>query len=97
MEIDSKEMGASLPQENKDKIISQCQGILKEKSVSIRKLTQMLDRLSSTAIALFAAPLQYRAIQRRQIVELANTKKFDSMIVLTEEARKELQWWVENL
>ena len=46
---------------------------------------------------MLAAPLQYRAIQRQQIAELTITKNFDSMIVLTEEARKELQWWVENL
>ena len=31
-----------------------------------------------------------------KIAELASTKKFDSMIVLTEEARKELQWWVKT-
>ena len=83
-------MSFSLPQEKNDKIISQCQGILKEKSVSIRELTKVLRRLSSTAIAVLVAPLQYRAIQRQQIAELANKKHFDSMIVLTVEARKEL-------
>ena len=49
-------------------------------------------RLFSTATGVLAAPLQHRAIQRQQIVELASTKNVDSMIVLTEEARKELQW-----
>ena len=61
-------------QEKKDKIISQCQDILKEKSVSIRDLTQVFGCLSSTAITVLVAPLQYRAIQRQQIAELANTK-----------------------
>ena len=59
-------------------------------------MTQVLS-LSSTAIALLAAPLQYQAIQRKQIAELANIKNFDSIIVLTGETRKELQWWLENL
>ena len=59
-------------------------------------MTQVLS-LSSTAIALLAAPLQYQAIQRKQIAELANKKNFDSIIVLTGETRKELQWWLENL
>ena len=67
VEINSKEMSESLPQKKKDKIISQSHGILKEKSVSIRDLTQVLGRLSSTAIAVLAAPLQYQAIQRQQI------------------------------
>ena len=75
-------------QEKKDKIISQCQGILKEKSVSIRELTQVVGRLCSTAITVLAAPLQYRAVQRQQIAELAITKNFDSMIVLTIVYRK---------
>ena len=65
VEINSKEMSVSLPQEKKHKIISQCQSILKEKSVFIRELTQVLGRLSSTATAVLAAPLQYRAIQRQ--------------------------------
>ena len=38
-------------------------------------MTQVLG-LSSTAIAVLATPLQYQAIQRKQIAELANTKKF---------------------
>ena len=97
MEINSKEMSASLPQKKKDKIISHCQGILKEQSVSVRELTQVLGRLSSTATLMLAAPLQYQAIQKQQIAEVAITNNFDSMIVFTEEARKELQWWVENL
>ena len=55
-------MSISLPQEKKYKIISKSQGILKEKSVSIRELTQVLGGLSSTAIAVLATPFQYRAI-----------------------------------
>ena len=62
MEINSKEMCMSLPQRKKDKIISKSQGILKEKSVSKRELTQVLGGLSSTAIAVLATPFQYRAI-----------------------------------
>ena len=42
VEINSKEMRVSLPQEKKYKIISQCQNILKEKSVYVREMGQML-------------------------------------------------------
>ena len=51
----------------------------------------MLGCLSPTAIAVLPAPFHYQAIQRQQTAEPASTKNFDSMIVLTEEARKELQ------
>ena len=91
METNTKETNESLHQEKKDKIISKGQGTLKEKSVSIRKLTQVLGRLSPTAIAVLPALFHYQAIQRQQTAEPASTKNFDSMIVLTEEARKELQ------
>ena len=57
-------MNALIPQETKDKIISQCQVILKRKLLSVSELTRVLGRLSSTAIPVLAAALQYRAIQR---------------------------------
>ena len=75
VEINSKEMRVSLPQEKKYKIISQCQNILKEKSVYVREMGQMLWRLSSTAIVVLVALLQYQKIQRQKIAELVNTKK----------------------
>ena len=71
----SEEMRVSLPQEKKYKIISQCQNILKEKSVYVREMGQMLCRLSSTAIVVLVALLQYQTIQRQKIAELVNTKK----------------------
>ena len=71
----SEEMRVSLPQEKKYKIISQCQNILKEKSVYVREMGQMLWRLSSTAIVVLVALLQYQKIQRQKIAELVNTKK----------------------
>ena len=37
------------------------------------------------SLSMLATPLQYRATQRQQIAELANTKNFDSMVVLTDE------------
>lgn len=89
-------MSVPLPQEKKDKIVSQYQVLLQEKLVSIRVLTQVLGRPSFTTIAVLVAPLQYWVSQRQQIAELVNTQNFDLVLVLTEEARKKLQsraWW----
>lgn len=89
-------MSVPLPQEKKDKIVSQYQVLLQEKLVSIRVLTQVLGRPSFTTIAVPVASLQYWVSQRQQIAELANTQNFDLVLVLTEEARKKLQsraWW----
>ena len=86
-------MSVRLPQEKKDKIVSQYQVLLQEKLVSIRVLTQVLGRPSFTTIAVLVAPLQYWVSQRQQIAELVNTQNFDLVLVLTEEARKKLQLW----
>ena len=93
MEKNSKEMSVSLPQGKKDKIISQCQGILKEKSVSMRELTQVRSSIFHSHCSVSGTSL----VSIQHIAELTITKNFDSMIVLTEKSRKELQWWVGNL
>ena len=54
-------------------------------SVRIRELPQLTGRLTSRAIALLPAPLQYQATQRQQIM------------VLAEEVKTELNCWVQNL
>jgi len=48
--------------------------ILKGKTVKIRELASLIGRLSSSTIAILPAPLQYRSLQRKQILELASGK-----------------------
>ena len=90
-------MKLSLPQEKVEGIISQCQMMLSAENVSIRDLMKLIGRLSSSAIAVLPAPLQYRAIQRQQIQELASSQNYDSLVTLTEEVKEELDWWCQNL
>ena len=63
----------------------------------LKAVNSLIGRLSSTAIAILPAPLQYRALQRQQILELAEKQNFHARIVLSEEVRAEIQWWIENL
>ena len=95
--MDSINMKLSLPQEKVEGIISQCQMMLSAEKVSIRDLMKLIGRLSSSAIAVLPAPLQYRAIQRQQIQELASSQNYDSLVTLTEEVKEELDWWCQNL
>lgn len=62
-----------------------------------RELMKLIGRLSSTAIAVLPAPLQYRAMQRQQIQELSFSRNYDSLIILTKEVKNELKWWCLNL
>ena len=66
-------------------------------SFMIRELTQLIGRLASTAITVLAAPLQYQARQRQQIVELSGAGIYSLGMKLSDEVKTELQWWVQNL
>ena len=94
IEIDSLSMIVFLPIQKKEQIISQCQDLLNQSDVSLRQMTQLIGRLSSTAIAVLPAPLQYRSLQRQQILELAEKKSFSARVVLSKEVREEIQWWI---
>ena len=94
MEIDSVNMTLGLTQEEKDQIVQQCQSPLRRLSVTIRELTHLVGRLTATTISVLPAPLQYRAMQRQQILGFSTEKNYDSLITLTEEMKGELNWWV---
>ena len=71
IEIKSIDMAITLPQQKKDQTEKQRQDLLRKASVSVRELTQLIGRLVSTAISVLPAPLQYRAMQCQQILELS--------------------------
>ena len=62
--------------------------------ITIRELTHLVGRLTATTISVLPAPLQYRAMQRQQILGFSTEKNYDSLITLTEEMKGELNWWV---
>lgn len=61
VEINSKDMILTLPEEAKNKIVEQCQFLLRKQSATIRELTQVMYRLELTAMAFLSTALQYRA------------------------------------
>ena len=77
--------------------MKQCQDLLGTLSASLGELSQLIGRFASTAIAVLAAPLQYRAMQRQEILELQETGDYNSRITLSAEVKAELDWWVQNL
>ena len=95
-EINSIDTAIPLPQDEKNQIVKQYQGLLRKLSVSIRELTKLFRGLASTAIAVLSAPLQYRAMQRQQILESSVAGNYSSEIKLSDQLKTELQWWVQN-
>ena len=56
-----------------------------------------MGRLSSMAIEILPAPLQYRGLQQQQITGLNMRESYEDTIVLHKETKMELVWWVQNL
>ena len=93
VKLNPKETTLTLPQGKKDKIDS-------KKKLTLLTLwrshwfPQLIGQLVSTAFVVMPTALEYRSMQRQQIMEWALKKDFDSLIELTEEKRSELNWWV---
>lgn len=56
---------------------TQCWTLLETSFVTIRDLHQLMAYFSSVAVVILPAPIQYRAIQRQQIMELAKVKCYN--------------------
>lgn len=56
---------------------TQCWTLLETSFVTIRDLHQLMAYFSSVAVVILPAPIQYHAIQRQQIMELAKVKCYN--------------------
>ena len=79
MEIDSVYMTLGLPQEEKDRIVQQCQSPLRRSSAPIMELTQLIGKLKAAANAVIPLVLQCWVMQRQQILGLLTEKNYDSL------------------
>ena len=75
VEVYSIDTTIFLSQDEKNQILKQGQDHLSKLSVLIREFTQLIGRLGSTAILVLPAPLQYRVIQRQQILACTQLQK----------------------
>ena len=94
---ESQNMTLSLPQEKVEKIKNQCKEFLKESLVTARELSKLIGRLSSTALAVLPAPLQYRTLQHEQIQGMISKSSLEGQLSLSKQVRGELHWWIQNI
>ena len=97
MVVNSINMSLSLPDLKVSYITTLCQVLFKPK-VSLREIFSLLGNLSWAIPSIPFAQMHYRDIQNCHIRQLhwAN-KNFQKEIVLSEDARKDLSWWILNL
>ena len=87
----------SLPKDKIKKVRQNCQRLLANPVVTVRKLAKFLGLLSSSIQAVFPAPLHYRYLQHAKNTVLKRQKSYEALVSLDSEALQEVQWWRDNL
>lgn len=95
--LDSRTMTISLPCSKIQTIQSLVREIWDQDRVSVLKLSQLLGMLVATHPAVLPAPLYYRQLERAKIRSLKNTQSYETMVTVSEEMRRDLLWWLNDL
>ena len=95
--INSLEMKLFLPTEKMSQLLQDCKDLILEKSASVRTLSHIIGRLTSTLQAVLPAPLHYRHLQMLQAKGLLEGKGYNSVVPLNKECQNDFQWWIDQL
>ena len=96
--IDSKNMVITLTDKKKLKTKQNCCNILEIEKPTIRDVARLLGTLTSCLPGVKFGPLHYKALEVCKIEALKRTKgRFDEKLLLSKEAKLDIQWWIENI
>ena len=95
--VNSVRMSLYLPRDKVKSIKRECQSLLNNPSVSIRTLSRLLGKLSSSIQAVFPAPLHYRFLLTAKTMALKKTQSYESTLLLNQAAQEELLWWRDHI
>ena len=90
-------MTLTLPEEKVQKILKGCQSALRKDRVSVRDWSSLIGMMSATTLAVLPAQLHYRELQILKIRALKTTQSFQTMVLLNEESKAGLEWWIAML
>jgi len=71
--------------------------MLSEQSVTVRKLAQLIGKLTATNQAILAAPLHYRNLQSLKTKGLHAGGHYDYQVSLDQDSLSEIRWWIYQL
>ena len=89
-EIDSLYVEVEILKDKVEKIKKQCQSLLSLEKVSVRDLVKLMERLSCTAMAVLAAPLECKDLQQEQITGLSMRGSYEDTLCYTR--RQKWNW-----
>ena len=93
----SQDMTLIPPKEKILKTQKYCEEILSQPLTSIRTLSKLIGRLTSTAAVILPAPLQHKPLQHDQIHGTLPKSSLEEKVTPSGQARRELDWWIQNL
>ena len=96
--IDSVSMTIKLTEKKKIKIYNICQEIIENPNTTIRKLSSIIGKITSSFPGVQFGPLHYRDLERNKCEMLRlNKGNYDSNMRVSQEGLKELFWWRDNI
>ena len=96
--FDSINMTIEVTQEKKEGIKSCCKNAMENSCITIRELAKIIGKLVATFPAVTFGKMHYRELEKEKIQALKRFKgNFEEKIYLSEKARKDLNWWYNNI
>ncbi|XP_067681494.1 uncharacterized protein [Haliotis asinina] len=91
-------MSVSLTREKADKIQKACIQVMRQPSVSVRQLAEVIGYLVASLPGVKLGPLFYRRLDNHKSRVIKQTRgDYDQCITLTEEDNRDLTWWIRNI
>lgn len=95
--LDSVLFMVFLTEEKIEKILSKANNLIHSELVIVRELASFIGSVINAFHAVLEAPLHYRQMERCKINGLGKNMNFDNKVFLSEGAKSEIRWWLENI
>ncbi len=96
-EINSIEMRVKLTVEKATRLVNACQMLLQAPTHSIRSVAQVIGYIVASFPGVMFGPLHYRITEKEKSLALKQYNgDYEANMTLTQDAQRELQWWVDN-
>ncbi|XP_072039807.1 uncharacterized protein [Amphiura filiformis] len=91
-------MRVELTQHRKQELKQRCQELLHMHKSHIRQVAKVIGKLVAAFPGVDYGPLHYRELEKEKSMALKISKgNFDSKMILSDKARAELVWWIQNI
>ena len=96
--IDTVNMTVTLTLEKKEKIKNMAHGLLHGRQVTVRMVSRFIGNITASFEAVPYGRLHYRYLEHCKTKALEyNGYNFEAKCILTDEAKKEVLWWTDNI